>query len=266
MKCLLATALICAVSLTACAEAPNRGERAAAQSGRAKAAVASRIAELLTALESDGANFAIRELAQIGTTAVDPLIGALKSSNPTVRKQAAFALGLIGEPRGASHLGAATADPEVEVRKAAFHGLIAMLVATVETPDGVYQNGNANEASRTVLVQLGAVSVGPLFSALDSDDPTLRAAAADVLWRIRDARVVDRLILLLGDPVSHVRTAAAMALGFARDPNAVQPLINALGDSDEYVRSYAVGALGNFHDERAIEPLIRRLSDTSPGV
>jgi len=104
MKCLQAAALICAVSLTACAQAPNRGELAAAQSGSVNATVASRIAELLKMLESDGDNSAIRELIQIGTPAVDPLIGALKSSNPTIRKQAAFALGLIGEPRGAGHL------------------------------------------------------------------------------------------------------------------------------------------------------------------
>src|SRR6185369_11864813 len=58
-------------------------------------------------------------LSQIGREAVDPLIGALRSSAWQARANAAFALGLIHDDRVIEPLISATRDPEARVREKA---------------------------------------------------------------------------------------------------------------------------------------------------
>lgn len=103
---------------------------------------------------------------------------------------------------------------------------------------------------------------------LNSEDPILRAAAADALGWIGDIRAVPPLLARLQSADEHeaVREIAAEALGKLGDRAAVQPLINTLDDPGEWIRRAAAQSLGELGDRRAMDPLSVLLGDESPMV
>jgi HEAT repeat protein len=225
-----------------------------------------RIALLIEGFKGRGADDAIAELIRIGKPAIPALIQALSHSNEEVRWGAAVTLGSIGDRRAAKPLGELTSDAIEKVRTAAFSALIGLLDVNTKTPDGLFPDGDAYSAARKALIALGPAAIKPLLQALSGERPRLRAAAADVLWRIKDPQVAPALIAALRDQASLVRSAAAMHLGFLEDPQAVQPLMEALKDSDDNVRSAAASSLARFADPRIVDQMIALLSDTSPQV
>ena len=115
--------------------------------------------------------------------AVEPLIGALADKQWEVRMYAADALGEIGDPRAVEPLiGALNHDAEVR--------------------------GHAAHA----LGKIGDAAVEPLLDAL-ADNSWSREAAADALGSIGDPRAVEPLIGALTDTREEVSEAAARALG-----------------------------------------------------
>lgn len=102
-----------------------------------------------------------------------------------------------------------------------------------------------------------------LFGVLDSNDHVLRAAAADALGWIGDARAVPALIGILRQTSDHeaVREVAAEALGKLGHADAVPHLIAALTDPNEWVRRAAAVSLGVLGDTSAVEPLSALLQD-----
>ena len=125
-------------------------------------------------------------LGQIGDAdAVEPLIAGLKDDNPSVRLAAAEALGEIGDAGALGPLIAALKSPAVDVRKAAAESL-----------------GQIGDAG----------SLGPLMAALKDASWSVRRAAADALGQIGDADAVAPLRVAFEDQDSNVRRAAAAAL------------------------------------------------------
>jgi HEAT repeat protein len=161
---------------------------------------------------------AAEALGKIGEPAMEPLIKALRDRRVVVRRNAAEALGEIGDARAV--------DPLVKVL------------------------GDRNSDVRTTAAKaLGKIgderAVEPLIKALsdDYDDWGVRERAARALGKIGDERAVEPLIrALLPDKrdganyssAQHeedgVRRAAAGALGEIGDERAVEPLITALWD------------------------------------
>ena len=129
---------------------------------------------------------AAEALGEIGDPdAVEPLIGVLRDDNPSVRMSAAEALGQIGDVRAVEHLLAALKSPAVEVRK------------------------SAAEA----LGQIGDVrAVEPLIAAMKEASWSVRRAAAEALGRIGDPDATDALTAALEDHDSNVRRAATESL------------------------------------------------------
>jgi HEAT repeat protein len=179
---------------------------------------------------------AFQALASIGALAVEPLIVALKDANWDVRRQAAEALGQIGDARAVEPLIAALKDANEMVRRQAAEAL-----------------GKIGDAR----------AVEPLVTALKESDAIVRREATKALGKIGDARAVQPFIAALKDADAIVRQRAAEALGNIGDARAVEPLIAALKDVDESVRQRAAEALGKIGDARAVEPLIAALKDAN---
>lgn len=153
---------------------------------------------------------------------VPALVAALRDPDPTVREQAAVALGRLGP---------------------AAREAIGPLVATFSDED-LYLRG----AAAVALGQIGSDAVPALVRALGDTSGDVRWSAAIALGRLgsqaRDA--VGALITALSDADENVRWCAAVALGAigpaARE--AVPVLTEALHDRDESVRCGATLALG----------------------
>lgn len=86
------------------------------------------------------------------------------------------------------------------------------------------------KAAAFALTNLGATSVQPLISILESDDERdMRQWAAIILGQIGDKRAVPSLCqAILNDQDTYVSSSAASALGHIGDLRAVKPLIEAL--------------------------------------
>jgi HEAT repeat protein len=125
-------------------------------------------------------------LGQIGDAdAVEPLIAGLQDDNPSVRRAAAEALGQIGDVSALGPLIAALKSPAVDVRKTAAEAL-----------------GQIGDAG----------SLGPLLAALKDASWSVRRAAAESLGQIGDADAVEPLKVAFEDQDSNVRRAAGAAL------------------------------------------------------
>ena len=102
--------------------------------------------------------------------------------------------------------------------------------------------------------------------AVESADPSERAAGLSALAMTGSSAVRDQVVDALGDPSVEVRLEALRAL--AADPGAVGT--GALGavmhDADAQVRAHAVDVIAGTEDEDALPLLIRALDDPAEGV
>ena len=175
---------------------------------------------LIQALEDKNVNIrrrAIRALEKAGPSAVEPLIGALRSEKSRARAAAAEALGGIEDVRAVEPLIVALEDDKIaNVRAGAAEAL-----GEIKDPR----------------------AVEPLIAALQDKNPDVRSWAAKALGEIKDPRAVEPLIVALKDKTTHVRSWVAEALGEIKDPRAVEPLIEALQDENADVRNSAAKAL-----------------------
>ena len=180
-------------------------------------------------------------LTKAGKPAVKALIEALEADDPLIRRQAADALGRIGDPRA-----------------------VEPLIATLKDRDALIR-GHAVQA-------LGRIkdprAVTPLIAILNSreQESHVRMNAAEALGAISDPRAVEPLILALLDDSWGIRSRAALALGKLKDPRVVGSLIGALQDKEAAVRGSAAEALGIVGDARAVKPLTAALQDTDRDV
>jgi len=133
-----------------------------------------------------------------------------------VRRDAAEALGQIGDTGDVARLVAALRDDTSSVRQAAAEAL-----------------GQIGDS--------GAVE--PLMAVLQDQSSGVRRAAAEALGRIGDASALESLTAALKDASWSVRAAVAEALGHIPDPRAVESLSLATRDRDLNVRQAAIDSL-----------------------
>ena len=156
-------------------------------------------------------------LVAIGSPAYDALARSLTSPGWIARKNAAWALGALGDRKATPLLSKTLRDTEPFVRGRSAWALGAL---------------DASEA------------VPALVEALKDTDAGVREQVAWALGAIGDRRAVDGLIGALTDSVAGVRKQAAWALGALGDRRAVQGLMTCLKDADAGVRKQAAWALG----------------------
>ena len=139
------------------------------------------------------------------------------------RKQAAKALGKIGDPRAIQPL----------------------LAAIKNTPDKRLTNidDHTRKLFARCLGQIGQPAVDPLIATLKSPLALMRLHAVQALGHTGDFRAMEPLIVALNDSEESMRSAAAEALGHIGDKSAIEPLVSALSDEEWNVRKQAVRAL-----------------------
>jgi HEAT repeat protein len=164
---------------------------------------------------------AARALVRIGIASFDPLVTVLGDPGPTARRNAAWALGALDDPRGVPPLIASLRDADPDVREQAAWAL------------GALDDARA---------------VQPLIGALRDASPAVRRQAAWALGAIDDAAAVNALVAALKDSDARVREQSAWALGAIGDARASNGLSTALADSEARVRRQAAWALGAIAD------------------
>jgi HEAT repeat protein len=175
---------------------------------------------------------AARALANIGESGQSLLRQALKSSNPLVRRSAAFGIG--------------------ESSAEFLSGLIP----------GVIKDNDA-EVRATFIGSLSSKQYsGILIYFLNDEDPDVRCNAAFMLGKLRITEAVKPLIHVLSDRRASVRANVSQALGNIGDPSAVKALVNISNDQNVLVREKVIVALGALKDTASVVPLILALRDS----
>lgn len=146
-------------------------------------------------------------LTKFGADAVEPLIGALRHYEGTVRRSAAIVLGRIGDTRAVEPLGMALYDMHDEV----------------------------GHAAAEALTGFGAAALGVLGEALNHPEAGIRLHAVWALTKIKDVRVLPLLARMLNDSDRHVLKQVIQSLGELRDPRALAvltPIADNRGDRE----------------------------------
>jgi hypothetical protein len=157
-----------------------------------------RIAALIVDLGSNSAvarNRAHQELVSLREAAVEPLIGALRTSTEYGRGQAAKALGEIGNSSAAPALVKALEDDKFDVRWMAARavvalgrvGLVALLQALIERPHSTLLRESAHHVLHNEAHEKWNKQLAPVMQALEGPDPeaALPMAATNALKSIR---------------------------------------------------------------------------------
>ncbi|GEM_PF-4126905 len=142
---------------------------------------------------------AAETLGEIGASAIELLIAAPKDQNEDVREAAVWALGRIGGACAVEALIDALTDREEFVRSAAAEALDALAWSPDRSEAGAAYWAAKGEWHE--CAQIGAPAVEPLIGALTLRDNNehVRAAAAEALGTIGDARALAPLIAALKD-------------------------------------------------------------------
>ena len=134
-------------------------------------------------------------LASMSQEAAKPLIGALAGPQPSMRRNAAWALGELHHPR--------------------FPGLpeVPPLLGALQDPDGTVRTAAAWALGETKDRR----ATQPLVAALRDHDSEVRREAAHALGELADASAAEALLDALEDSDASVRSASSWALGEIRD-------------------------------------------------
>jgi len=154
------------------------------------------------------------------------LVADLQATDEFTRAQAAFALGMLGEP--------------------AVPSLIQLLNHT---------DRDVRMRAAWALGVIGSPALRPLIELAEGQHPALRIEAIRVLGVIGEGRALNQLFHALTDPDARVAQRAAAALGKIGDPRAFHPLLTALHHPSPDVRYAVCTALGHLHTVDAIAPL-----------
>lgn len=245
--------------------------RASAQ----EAGIAEEIAPLLE-LE-DGRQFASQSLE-----------AGLHSAEPLVRRQAAIAIGRIGDLRGTALLLPLLRDEDASVPP-----VVAFALGLLRDPDAVppllallqglpAPTVETASAALEALARIGGPAATEFLAQVlgnssnlsirDSTGMLLRQAALDA-WRLEPNAPVSQLLALLPTDDAELRWRVVFSLARLRTPAAAEALVNALQDAHAGVRAYAARALTaqyvaatSIAPSTAMQLLGRAASDEQAGV
>ncbi len=218
------------------------------------------------------------------------LINMLGDSEPSHRRGAAWALGVIGDRAAIPGLQAAVADSDSAVKDMAAKAL-KELEALAAAPPAIYEPQVIEQPSaappkpvqqRSVILPIqrktasASASTAPaaapavkrptnplsrLAGSKQSSAPLAKERLTHKSSEGSQGSYVGDLLKQLWDSDWEKRHAAVETLGHLGDASVVVPLLEALGDLDEQVRFAAVRALGNYTGETAVQGLLSALQD-----
>ncbi len=208
--------------------------------------------------ESDGGAEIVRVLSNaLG----DP--NALGQPDWRVSYEAAVSLGKWQHADGLEPLLGAVEDENAHVRAAALTAL-ANYSETPEQVQAVLRRGLLDVSTEVRIAALTSIAeVFPAGASLHmierfavSEDPILRAGAAQALGRVDTPDAVATIEKLVADPNLRVAGAAIAALGMSSPELARPTLLGLLEHEDNGLRLSAVSALQEMHQPEDVEPLL----------
>ena len=185
---------------------------------------------------------------------VDLLITMIGDADFSVRRNAAFALGEIGDPAGVEALFAFARDQEhADVAAEAVEGL-SKLAASVplENYATIVADDREGVRARAIryLFRFGTDDASGLATRyLDDPSIAVKREAVYALGRRPYAPARSRLELLLNDADTLTRAYAARAVGGIGSPESVPALLSALRDSHPWVRTNSARALSQIAEK-----------------
>jgi HEAT repeat protein len=183
---------------------------------------------------------------------LDPILGAVHASDPTLRAAVILALGSAGDTRALEIARTASHDPDPRVRLAAGEALVRL-----EAPDAATTVEALIADDATVLEALAlardaqgeGVTKAAAARAVASADGDVRVASIDALARQASPTAVEALVAFLAD--ARLQSDAASAL--ARSPSPA-----ALGALDAIAGKLSVGATSEGDRTGALRRLVGR--------
>ncbi|MGB3082799.1 MAG: HEAT repeat domain-containing protein [Candidatus Omnitrophota bacterium] len=139
----------------------------------------------------------------------------------------------------------------------------------LDVPDGVNPTNESLRAGRYLYNKIRdgqVVDLEDLARLAQIGTARMQSAAAGVLGKTKDPKVVKILIPLLSNENSTVQSAATRALAEIGDRSAVESLILLLASEKKSVKMDAARALAKIGDSRALKPLRLRLVVSSTSV
>ncbi|MFW9996720.1 MAG: HEAT repeat domain-containing protein [Candidatus Odinarchaeota archaeon] len=211
---------------------------------------------------------AAKSLSNIGKPAIEPMIEILEGNlYPDVRWRFVAAIGMISDPVVVELLvdimedkdegGDARREAAIAIGKLGDPRAVDTLMKAIMEIESDYIDDR-------VVKALGKVgdprAVQPLLKALKDGEQTVRCEAVTAMGRVGGPQVVEPLIRALVDEDSDVRGCAAKALGKTGYTRVVKPLLESLTDEDDCVRSCAATGFNELGGS-AVEPLLNLLED-----
>lgn len=195
------------------------------------------------------------------------LIERIRDLDPARRAEAAYQMGLAGDPSFLPLLEETLQDQDSKVR---WRGIQAIGKFDLRDPPAriLPLLGDPSPQVRAEAVTvLGhwrrKEDVEVLSPLLEDPDPQVRYRTLEALGEIREVGepLLDRIVSLLEDPNGSIRMHAVLALGKCRYRTAVPFLIRRLKDPLHTVRGPAAWSLGELRDDSALRALVELLHD-----
>ena len=146
---------------------------------------------------------AAKALANIGELSFEPLLKMLGNEDGNVRKNAAMALGLIGDAKAVEPLIEALKDEHTGVRQnaAAALGLIKDTRAVEPLIEVLLKDTNSDVIKNVAIAlgNFGELALEPLFKALETEGDYVQMRVAKALGYINDPRAIKFLTDALND-------------------------------------------------------------------
>jgi HEAT repeat protein len=214
---------------------------------------------------------AIYALGRLGDVhAVEPLIRLIEKGPDHIREGAVKAIGQLDDPRAQKWLNESIAlrltDLDEQVQNRAYkqfqgldQGQIEQVLSIIRAYAKSHESSVRCEAARA-LGMLGTQALDELLELLRDSEWNVRGFAAESLGRLKDARAVDPLLLLLRqESTQSTRIKVIEALGSIGDERALEELDRLLGGSDMAVACHSADAIGSIGGDAAIKSLISAL-------
>ena len=163
--------------------------------------------------------YAQSTLVEMGASAVEPLIRALRDDNKFVRYCAMEVIPKIGMPayEAIVHMGSEGT---------------ALMVFVIEDDAARSNLSNRIDWPEHVLSLIGVPAVDSLIALLKNESDQVRGSVVYALGEINDERAIEPLIQVLKDEESWVRSCTVQTLGKFDDTRIIEPLISVFNDQD----------------------------------
>jgi len=188
--------------------------------------------------------------------------------NPDVKGEAALALGALGDKESVPHLMNGLLDSEEKVRTGSARAL--SFYSEEDTREPLTKMIQKVDAMRIKpLIQAvsdsGWKPVGALIVLAESSDPLVANTAIKLLGPTRDPKATESLLKHLKEPGKSDRRAIITALGASKDARAIEPLSRIAGDpaARKGVEAELAEAFASLGDQKTA-PLIEDMIKNAP--